>query len=72
MRSIPYRTQVSKMISFGVNATTSCRYKPELLPEISRESGVTIVVGTAFYVDAFLSSEAKNMSIEQVSQGMSI
>ena len=42
------------------------RVNPDLLPEISRESGVTIIVGTAYYVDTFLTSEVRSMSIEQV------
>lgn len=37
-----------------------------MLPEISRESGVNIVVGTGYYVDAVLPDKVKRMSIEQV------
>ena len=37
-----------------------------MLPEISRESGVNIIVGTGYYVDATLPDEVKSMSIEQV------
>ena len=44
-----------------------CRLEPELLPEMSRESGVKIVAGTAFYVDPLIPDEVKAMSAEEVS-----
>ena len=36
------------------------------LPQVSRDSGVDIVVGTSYYVDAFIPEEAKSKSIEEV------
>lgn len=47
-------------------APKGLRYSPELLPDISRESGVTIVAGTAYYVDHFIPSEVRSMTVEQV------
>lgn len=41
------------------------RLNPEMLHEISRESGVTIVAGTAYYWEHFIPDKVKNMSIEQ-------
>ena len=43
-----------------------CRYTPEVLPEIARESGVNVVMGTSYYVDGFIPDEVKNMTVEQV------
>ena len=42
------------------------RYNPEVLPEISRESGVKIVAGTAYYVDPLIPEQVKSMTVEQV------
>ena len=47
---------------------TGIRNKPEALPQISRESGVKIVTGTGYYVDAFLSEDVKLLSTKEVSQ----
>lgn len=44
------------------------RYTPEVLPDLSKRSGVKIVVGTATYVDAFLPEEVKKQTVEQVSE----
>ena len=41
------------------------RLNPEMLQDISRESGVTIVAGTGYYWDHFIPADVKNMSIEQ-------
>lgn len=39
-------------VLYGLLLNRSCnRYSPELVPEISRASGVKIVAGTAYYVD---------------------
>lgn len=46
---------------------SACRYNPELLPEISKSSGVKIVAGTAYYVDPFIPSAVRSMTVEQVS-----
>jgi predicted metal-dependent phosphotriesterase family hydrolase len=42
------------------------RCNSELLPEISMKSGVNIILGTAYYVDAFIPGEVKNWTIKQV------
>jgi len=41
------------------------RIKPELLPKLSKESGVHIVAGTAFYVDHLQSEESRTLSIRE-------
>ena len=46
--------------------TVGIRCKPEALPQISRESGVNIVTGTGYYIDSFLSEEAKLLSTHEV------
>ena len=38
------------------------RNKPELLPQVSRESGVNIITGTGYYVNCFLPEYAKNLT----------
>ena len=43
-----------------------CRYKPEALPRISRESGVNVIVGTSFYTDPFIPEDVKLLSAEEV------
>ena len=43
---------------------------PELLPLVSRESGVNIVLGTGFYVEAFQSEETRAMSVESMAEVM--
>ena len=45
---------------------TGIRNKPEALPQISRESGVNIVTGTGYYIDSFLSEDAKLLSTHEV------
>ena len=39
----------------------------EHLPRISKESGVNIIVGTSYYVDAFAPAGAKLLSVQEVS-----
>ena len=46
--------------------TMGIRCKPEALPQISRESGVNIVMGTGYYVGSFLSEDVKLMSTHEV------
>ena len=46
------------------------RIKPASLPQLSRESGVKIVCGTGYYVDIFLSDEAKMMSEDEMADNM--
>ena len=45
----------------------SDRYKPEVLPRISQQSGVNVIVGTSFYVDSFIPEDVKLLSVEEVS-----
>ena len=42
------------------------RLKREELPRISRETGLHIIAGTAFYVDPLIPEEVKLMTIEEV------
>ena len=42
--------------------------KTEHLPRISKESGVNIIIGTSFYVDAFEPPSTKHMSIQEVGE----
>lgn len=42
------------------------RYKPELLPEISHNSGVNIICGCGHYVDQFMPADVKLMSKEEI------
>ena len=46
--------------------TVGIRCKPEALPQISRESGVNIVMGTGYYVGSYLSEDVKLMSTHEV------
>ena len=46
---------------------TGIRHKPEALPQISRESGVNIVTGTGYYIDAFLTEDVKLLTAHEVS-----
>ena len=48
---------------------TGIRNKPKALPQISRESGVNIVTGTGYYIDSFLSEDAKLLSTHEVESG---
>ena len=57
--------------SVGGNSVVDCtsigiRYKPELLPELSATSGVHIICGSAYYVDQFMPSDVKLMSMEEI------
>ena len=36
------------------------------LPRIARESGVNIIAGTGYYVDALIPEEAKMMTVQEV------
>ena len=45
---------------------TGIRNKPQALPQISRESGVNIVTGTGYYIDAFLPEDVKLLSTHEV------
>lgn len=45
---------------------TGIRNKPEALPQISRESGVNIITGTGYYIDAFLPEDVKLLSTHEV------
>jgi len=45
---------------------TELRYKPELLPEISKNSNVNIISGCGYYVDQFMSADTKLMSKEEM------
>ena len=47
--------------------TVGIRCKPEALPQISRESGVNVVMGTGYYVDSYLSEDTKLMTSQEVS-----
>ena len=42
------------------------RLKRDSLPRISRETGLNIVAGTAFYVEPLMPEEVKMMSVQQV------
>ena len=42
--------------------TVGIRCKPEALPQISRESGVNVVMGTGYYVSNYLPEEVKLMT----------
>ncbi len=42
------------------------RLKREMLPVLSEQTGVHIVAGTAFYVDALMSEDIKKMTVEEV------
>ena len=53
------------MINFPLQST-------EHLPRISKESGVNIIVGTSYYVDAFVPPDAKLLSVQEVSGSVSI
>ena len=46
--------------------TVGIRCKPEALPQISRESGVHIVMGTGYYVGSYLPEEVKLMTSQEV------
>ena len=46
--------------------TVGIRCKPEALPQISRESGVNVVMGTGYYVDSYLSEDTKLMTSLEV------
>ena len=46
--------------------TVGIRCKPEALPQISRDSGVNIVMGTGYYIDSFLSEDVKLLSTHEV------
>ena len=46
------------------------RTTPELLPRVSSDSGVNIVLGTGYYVEAFQSDEVKAMSVEAMAEVM--
>ena len=35
-------------------------------PQISRESGVNIIAGTSYYIDAFVPPDAKMMNVQEV------
>lgn len=65
MRLASYYTPSTEDSSV-LRMSTNFRYTPEVLPEMSRESGVSIVVGTAYYVDSFIPEEVKNMTVQQV------
>ncbi len=45
-------------------------FRPEDLQRISRESGVNIVTGTAFYLDSFQTEETKQKSVQEVRQSL--
>ena len=46
------------------------RLKPELLPKLSRDSGLHIVAGTANYVDPLQSEETRQMSVREKADRM--
>ena len=46
--------------------TIGIRCKPEALPQISRESGVNIVMGAGYYVGSYLSEDVKLMNTHEV------
>ena len=46
------------------------RLKPSSLPDISRSSGVHIVCGTSYYVDASLPPEVKDMTMDEMAAVM--
>ena len=46
--------------------TMGIRCKPEALPQISRESGVHIVMGAGYYVGSYLSEDVKLMTTHEV------
>ena len=46
--------------------TVGIRNNPAALPQISRESGVNIVMGTGYYVGSYLSEDVKLMSTHEV------
>lgn len=46
------------------------RNKPELLPQVSRESGVHIITGTGYYVNSFLPEYAKNLTYNEMADTM--
>ncbi|CAI8030938.1 Phosphotriesterase-related protein [Geodia barretti] len=46
--------------SIGIRRST------EHLPRISKESGVNIIVGTSYYVDAFVPPDAKLLSVQEL------
>ncbi len=50
--------------------THRCQPGPELLPQISRESGVHIITGTGYYVNSFLPDYAKSLSSNQMAEQM--
>ena len=52
--------------------TVGIRYKPEALPQISRESGVHVVMGTGYYVGAYLPEDVKLMSTHEVSKKLTL
>ena len=43
---------------------------PELLPRVAMESGVNIVLGTGYYVEAFQSEEIRAMPMEDMAEVM--
>ena len=55
-----------KVIESATAFDLKCRYKPEDLPRISRESGVNMIVGTSFYIDPFIPEDVKLLSVEEV------
>lgn len=46
--------------------TVGIRCKTEDLPQISRESGVNIIMGTGYYVGNYLSEDVKMMTSNEV------
>ena len=61
-----YFVETETLYKTFLHTTLICRYTPEVLPEISRASGVKIVAGTAYYVDPLIPSAVKDMTVEQV------
>jgi len=47
-------------------SSTSLRYRPDLLVDISRRSDVNIVCGCGYYIDAFMSEETRMMTKEEM------
>ena len=46
--------------------TIGIRCTPEALPQISRESGVNIIMGAGYYVGSYLSEDVKLMNTHEV------
>jgi len=42
------------------------RTKPHILPRISQATGLNIITGTGFYVDASLTADIRNMTLWEV------